>query len=55
MEIDTPVGRQSARVGMAFHPDGALRSFEPASMIEVQSPIGALGAFAGAFFSKMRS
>ena len=45
VEIDTPLGRQRARVGMAFHPGGQLRSFEPERMLGVPTPIGRLEAF----------
>ncbi|MBI4805919.1 MAG: hypothetical protein HY795_11860 [Desulfovibrio sp.] len=45
VEIDTPIGRQTARIGLAFHKNGALRSFEPGKMIQVPTPLGDMEAF----------
>lgn len=45
VDIDTPIGRQSARIGLAFHKNGNLRSFEPARMTTVPTPLGDLEAF----------
>ena len=44
-DIDTPIGRQTARIGLAFHKNGALRSFEPSKMVSAPSPLGRLEAF----------
>lgn len=45
VDIDTPIGRRSARIGLAFHKSGALRSFEPDRMIPVPTPLGEMEAF----------
>ncbi|WP_243360507.1 hypothetical protein [Fundidesulfovibrio terrae] len=45
VEIDTPIGRLSARIGLAFHKNGNLRSFEPARMTTVPTPLGDMEAF----------
>ncbi|GFK93286.1 hypothetical protein NNJEOMEG_01117 [Fundidesulfovibrio magnetotacticus] len=45
VEIETPLGRQKARIGISFHESGALRSFEPAALTPVPTPIGILEAF----------
>ncbi|GAB6036433.1 hypothetical protein JCM15519_09920 [Fundidesulfovibrio butyratiphilus] len=45
VEINTPVGRRKARMGMTFHEDGALASYEPAEPSETPTPIGAMMAF----------
>ncbi len=45
VEIDTPTGRQAARIGISFFKSGKLRSFEPERMIQVPTPLGVLDAF----------
>ncbi len=44
-EIDTPLGRIRARLGLSFYEDGALRSLEPAEPLEVPTPIGRLRTY----------
>ena len=44
-EIETPAGRQTARIGMSFFKSGKLRSFEPERMIQADTPLGILDAF----------
>jgi len=43
--IDTPLGRRDARIGVSFYENGALRSFEPARMTGVPTPLTVLEAF----------
>ncbi len=43
--VKTPCGLVAARIGLAFYPDGALRSLEPARPAPVNTPIGTLLAF----------
>jgi len=45
VEIDTPLGRKAARIGVSFYEDGSLRSFEPARMLSVSTPLTVLEAF----------
>lgn len=45
VEINTPVGRSKARMGMTFHESGALASFEPAEPVKTPTPIGSMMAF----------
>lgn len=41
----TPVGEVAARVGLAFRPDGSLRSLEPARPQAVPTPAGSILAY----------
>ncbi len=41
----TPVGNAPVRLGLSFHPDGGLRSVEPARPLEVQTPVGPVWAY----------
>ncbi|QJT10700.1 hypothetical protein [Oceanidesulfovibrio marinus] len=43
--LRTPVGPARARVGFALHADGSLASFEPATALAMQTPIGVIHAF----------
>lgn len=43
--VQTPFGPQLVRNGLSFHPDGSLRSFEPAMPAELETPLGAIRAF----------
>ena len=45
VEIETPIGPKSVRIGLAFHKNGKLRSFEPAKMTTVPTPLGDMEAF----------
>jgi hypothetical protein len=45
VDADSPAGRLPVRVGLAFHESGAVRSLEPASPVEVATPIGRVLAF----------
>lgn len=45
VEVDSPLGRVKARLGLAFHESGALRSLEPADPLDVSTPIGTIRAF----------
>lgn len=45
ISLRTPVGPARARVGFALHADGSLASFEPATALAVQTPIGVIHAF----------
>ena len=44
-DIGTPIGRQTARIGLAFYKNGALRSFEPNKMVSAPTSLGYLEAF----------
>ncbi|WP_460031488.1 WD40 repeat domain-containing protein [Megalodesulfovibrio paquesii] len=41
----TPVGPIPARIGLAFHENGALASLEPARPVEILSPLGPVTVF----------
>ena len=43
--LKTPVGNAPARLGLSFHPGGALRSFEPARPLETPTPVGVIWAY----------
>lgn len=43
--VSTPLGRLPARIGIAFHESGALKSFEPARPAPIPTPLGAITAF----------
>lgn len=45
LEVQTPVGLLAARVGVSYHPDGALRSLEPARPQGVPTPAGLIQAY----------
>lgn len=45
VSVNTPLGPVTARIGAAFHENGQLRSVEPASPWEIDTPIGRLTAF----------
>jgi len=43
--LDTPLGVFTARHGLSMYESGSLRSFEPASPVNIQTPIGKIAAF----------
>jgi hypothetical protein len=43
--VATPAGEARARLGLSFHPNGALRSLEPAGPLEVPTPVGSVRAY----------
>lgn len=43
--IKTPIGMQTIRHGLSLYPDGALRSFEPADPVDLETPVGVIRAF----------
>ncbi len=43
--LDAPVGRTEIRSGIAWHPNGVVRSFEPADPLRLDTPIGAIHAY----------
>jgi len=45
VDVPTPAGVIAARVGVAFRPDGSLRSLEPAAPVQVPTPAGPVLAF----------
>lgn len=45
LEVETPVGALSARVGVSFQIDGSLRSLEPARPQNVPTPAGLIQAY----------
>ncbi|MDR3205762.1 MAG: hypothetical protein LBT41_01480 [Candidatus Methanoplasma sp.] len=44
-EIETPAGMMRMRTGASFHPNGRLRTTEPAGPTPVSTPIGTMSAF----------
>ncbi|MDR3640417.1 MAG: hypothetical protein P4L39_03760 [Humidesulfovibrio sp.] len=45
LDVPTPLGVLAARVGVAFRPDGSLRSLEPARPLAVPTPAGRIQAY----------
>jgi hypothetical protein len=45
LDVPTPVGRITARVGVAFRADGSLRSLEPAKPQPIETPAGRIQAY----------
>lgn len=45
IELDTPIGTYPARIGFRLYEDGSLQSFEPATPISINTPIGTIMAF----------
>ncbi|MHC1713731.1 MAG: hypothetical protein AB9872_16425 [Solidesulfovibrio sp.] len=45
LPVSTPAGNVSVRLGLSFHPGGALRSLEPARPFEAPTPVGPIWAF----------
>ncbi|MBG0775841.1 MAG: hypothetical protein H0S85_05330 [Desulfovibrionaceae bacterium] len=45
LEVETPAGRVSARMGVSFFEDGQVRSLEPAEPVAVRTPVGSVRAF----------
>ncbi|WP_319370260.1 hypothetical protein [uncultured Ilyobacter sp.] len=43
--IKTPIGEATLRTGISFYETGGIKSFEPAEMLEVETPIGSLKAY----------
>lgn len=43
--INTPIGEQSVRIGLSLYPGGNIKSFEPATPIDVITPIGLINSF----------
>jgi len=43
--VKTPVGNAPVRLGVSFHPGGALRSVEPARPMETPTPAGVIWAY----------
>lgn len=43
--IESPIGPLPTRQGVSFHPDGSLRSLEPAAPVDVPTPVGPIRAF----------
>lgn len=45
ININTPIGRQTIRIGFQLYENGAMQSFEPATPVLIQTPIGEIMAF----------
>ena len=45
VDIETPIGKKTARIGISFYESGALKSFEPAKLTKVSTPIGEILAY----------
>ena len=45
VDIETPIGKKAARIGISFYESGALKSFEPAKATMVSTPIGEIMAY----------
>ena len=45
LAVPTPVGEVQTRLGLSFHPDGSLRSVEPARPVQTATPVGGVLAY----------
>jgi hypothetical protein len=45
ISVQTPLLEQKIRIGLSLYPDGIIKSFEPADLINVVTPIGAINSF----------
>jgi hypothetical protein len=45
VEIQTPIGKETVRIGISFYESGALKSFEPAKATKIITPIGEIIAY----------
>jgi len=45
LTLMTPAGQIRVRTGIAFYEDGAIRSLEPAGVVQVETPIGKMTAY----------
>lgn len=45
INVKTPIGEQRVRIGLCLYPTGEVKSFEPASPIDINTPIGTISAF----------
>jgi preprotein translocase subunit Sec61beta len=45
IELTTPLGKYPVRIGFRLYENGALHSFEPATPISIETPIGTIMAF----------
>jgi hypothetical protein len=45
IEINSPIGKVVARIGLSFYNDGKLKSFEPLRPKEIKTPIGTVTAY----------
>ncbi len=45
LDIETPIGKKTVRVGISFYESGALKSFEPAKATKIITPIGEIIAY----------
>ncbi|MDA8235731.1 MAG: hypothetical protein M0Z31_13205 [Clostridia bacterium] len=43
--VNSPAGTAEVRIGIALHPDGSLKSLEPAKPLPVKTPIGTISAY----------
>lgn len=43
--LNTPLGLEQARIGVSFYQSGKIKSFEPAKLMEVVTPIGIVTAY----------
>ncbi|OOM79521.1 hypothetical protein [Clostridium sp. BL-8] len=58
LEINTPIGKQSVRLGFSLYENGDIKAFEPSSPLSVPTPIGNIVAFDSnnyTFFKEMKS
>ncbi|NTW52615.1 MAG: hypothetical protein HGB22_08510 [Chlorobiaceae bacterium] len=45
LTLSTPAGQIRVRTGIAFYEDGRIRSLEPAGIVRVETPVGAMTAY----------
>lgn len=45
IQLQTPLGQIACRAGFSLYEDGSLRSAEPASIVEIPTPIGLIKAY----------
>ncbi|WP_297425451.1 hypothetical protein [Clostridium sp.] len=58
LEIDTPLGIQSVRLGISLYENGNIKAFEPSAPISISTPIGNILAFDAnnyTFFKEIKS
>ncbi|MFW2488818.1 hypothetical protein ACN077_09620 [Clostridium chromiireducens] len=58
LEIDTPLGIQSVRLGFSLYENGNIKAFEPSAPISIPTPIGNISAFDAnnyTFFKEIKS
>lgn len=58
IDIDTPLGKQTIRLGITLYESGNIKAFEPSSPLSISTPIGDILAYDAnnyTFFKEMKS